>query len=93
MENTHTSELVLELEELSLDDQGGFNTVTRVLESRRGKQESSESEGEGTRDTNQAVTLVIENGGQAWSALPPFPLSSSVCFPSGAGLGKMIGRG
>ena len=45
---THTLELVSELEELNLDYQDGSNIITRVLKSRRGTQENSESEGDVT---------------------------------------------
>lgn len=63
--NKHTSELLSELEELTLDYQDGSNTITSVLKSRSGKQQNSESDGDVTRDTNQAVILIIRNGGQA----------------------------
>lgn len=63
-----------ELEELNLDYQDGSKKITKVLKSRRERQESPESDGDVTKDTNQAVTLVIRNGGQAWLALTSLPL-------------------
>lgn len=62
-------EFVSELEELNLDYQDGSKKITSILKSRRERQESPESEGDVTRDVNQAVTLVIRNGGQAWLAV------------------------
>ena len=67
-------EFVLELEELNLDYQDGSKKIIRVIKSRLERQESPESEGDVTRDINQAVTLIIRNGGQAWLALISLPL-------------------
>lgn len=55
----HTTEFVSELEELNLNYQDGSKKITRVLKSKRERQESPESEGDVSRDSNRAVTVVI----------------------------------
>lgn len=71
---THTLESMSELEEFNLDYQNGSNIITGIFKTRRGMQESSGSEGDVTRATNQTVTLVIRMEGRHGQLSYPFIL-------------------